>query len=78
MHLHRNATAIVRDGYRAIDMQADFNNRAVAGEMLINRVIKYFEHTVVQTTHVRVSNIHARTFANRLQTLACTTSTKQL
>ena len=49
-------------------MDRHFDFRAIAGEMFIDGVIQNFEHTVVQTALIWISDIHAWALANCLQT----------
>ena len=64
VHLHRNTSAIVLDGDRAVGMNGDPDVFAVAREMLVNGVVHHFKHAVVQAAFIRVSDVHARAEAD--------------
>ena len=40
---------------------------AIAGEMFVDRVIQHLENAVMQTTFVRVADIHSRAVFGRLR-----------
>ena len=70
VHAHRNAAAVVADGGRTVRVQDNFGLVAVTGQSFVNRVVEHFINHVVQTrTVVGVADVHARAFANRVQSL---------
>ena len=50
-------------------MDGDVDPGAVAGQMFVDRVVEHLEDAMMQPTFVRVADIHARAFPDRLQTL---------
>jgi len=52
-----------------IRVDGDFDGVGVAGQRLVNGVVQYFEHHVVQAGAVlRVANVHAGALAHCVQT----------
>src|SRR5262245_23539946 len=68
MHLDRDPTAVVTNLDAAVlkDLHVDF--RRVSSHRLVNGVVDYLPDEVVQTTFSGGADIHARTFADGLQT----------
>ncbi len=50
-------------------MDDDLDFAAVAGEMLVDRVVEHLENAVVQTAFIGVADIHAGPFPDRFETL---------
>ena len=69
VHIHRNTTAVVNHGNGTALVNLDDDLAAVSGQMLVNRVIQHFEHTVMQTTFIRVTNVHTRTLTHGFEPL---------
>jgi hypothetical protein len=67
MHIDRDAAAIIFDGNGPINMHGHFNFAAVAGEVFVDRVIENFKDHVVQTTFVRVTDVHSGAFPDRFE-----------
>src|SRR5690606_17095446 len=62
-----NAASVVGHGNRIVGVNGDDDVVAVPGQGLVDRVIDYLEHHVVQTRAVgRVADIHARALAHGL------------
>ena len=68
VHVHRDAAAVVGDGNRAIDVDGDLDARAVAGEMLVDRVVQHLEDAVVEAAFVGIADVHAGALADGLKT----------
>ena len=63
-----NSTPVIHDADRVVGMDDDFYFVAVSRQRLVNRVVKNFEHHVVQSGAVaRITDIHAGPFAHCLQ-----------
>jgi hypothetical protein len=70
MHIHGNAAAVVRNGYRLIGMNRHSNHAAVPGQGFVNRIIDDLENHVVQARAiVSVTDVHAGAFTNGLKAL---------
>ena len=70
MLVHRDSTAVVADLRPAIREQADRNFRAVSGQGFVDGVVDNLVDQVMQAgAIVRVADIHAWQFANRLAVL---------
>ncbi len=66
----RDAAAIVLDRDRAVRVQGDQNPVAMAGQSLVDRIVRDLEHHVVEARAVvRVADIHARPLADRVEAL---------
>jgi hypothetical protein len=50
-------------------MNRDFDVLAMTSQMLVDRIIQYFENTVMESTFIRVSDIHPGALTDRLQAL---------
>ena len=64
VHLDWNTASVVLDADGAVGVDGDPDVFAIACEMLVDRVIHHFEHTVVQTAFIRLTDIHARPHAH--------------
>ncbi len=69
VHVDRNAPAIVRDRNRTIDVNRNFDQAAIACEVLVDRVIQHFENAVVEATLIGIADIHAGPLADGFQAL---------
>ena len=58
-----NPAAVVADGNRVIFVDGDFDSVAVAGQGLVNGVVHYFPHQMVQAFYPRVADVHAGSLA---------------
>ena len=66
----RNSATVVTDRYRTVGMNGNHDVVTVTSQGLIDGVIDHFEDHVVQAGAVRrITDIHPRAFANRLETL---------
>ena len=67
VHARRDAAAIIFDRDRSVGVQFDKHQIAMSGERFVDRVVRYFEHHVVQAAAIiRVADIHSRPLANRV------------
>jgi len=66
---HRDAAPVVLHGHRAILMDGDIYASAGSGQGLVNRIIDYLEHQMMQSAHVGAADIHARPTPDSLQSL---------
>ena len=48
-------------------MDGDLDLFAKAGQGFVDRVVDYFEHTVMKAALVRIPDVHVRAFSNALQ-----------
>ena len=70
MHTHRDATTVVRDRDRVIDVNLNRHCVAMTCERLIHRVIDDLEDHVMQTRAViGVADVHSRALSHRLKPL---------
>jgi hypothetical protein len=65
----RDAAAVVADADGAVDVDRDVDLGAVAGEMLVDRVVEHLGNAVVQGAFIGAADIHARLLADRLEAL---------
>src|SRR5206468_2664154 len=66
----RNATAVVLDGHRVVEVDDNIDPRAVSREMLVDRVVDDLVHEVMQTRAViGIADVHAGALANTFETL---------
>ena len=66
----RNPAAIILDRDRTIGVELDDDPVAMPGQRLVDRVVRHFEHHVVQARAViGIADIHARPLANRIEAL---------
>ncbi len=64
-----DAAAVVGDADTAVVEQGDLDPVAVAGQRLVDRVVHDLPHQVVQAALTGRADVHARTLADRLETL---------
>ena len=64
-----DAAAVVDDADTPVGLQRHLDVVAVPGERLVDRVVHDLVHQVVQTTRTGRADVHARTLADRLETL---------
>ena len=69
VHVDRNPAPVVRDRNRAIDVDRNLDPAAIAGEVLVDRVVENFENAMVETAFVWVADIHPGPLADGFQTL---------
>ena len=69
MFVDRNASAVVDDFATPIGQQRDVNTRGVSGHCFINRVVDDLVDQMVQARWTGRTDIHAGSFAHRLETL---------
>ena len=65
----RDATAVVRDRDRVVDVDRYFDALRVAGQRLVNRIIDDLVDEVMQTLLASRANVHCRTKPNSLEAL---------
>src|SRR5690606_27565623 len=66
--VHGDAATVVLHRDRPIRMDGDGDFRTVIGQGLVDGVIHYLEHHVVQAgTVIRVADVHTRALAHRIQ-----------
>ena len=68
VHVHRNAAAVVDDGYRVIFVDSDTYILCITCKGLVDRVVHDFVDKVMKAFGRDVANIHGRAFAHGLQT----------
>ena len=68
VHLDRDSAAVVGDLDAAVLEDPDVDLGRIAGHRLVDRVVDDLPDEVVQTTLAGGPDIHARAFADRLQT----------
>ena len=67
--IDRDAAAVVRHRHGLVRMKGDVDVRAMAREVLVDRVIDRLPHQVVQARAVvHVTDVHARPLAHRFET----------
>ena len=67
VHARRDAAAIIFDRDRSVGVQFNQHQIAMSGERFVDRVVRNFEHHVVQAAAViGVADIHSRPLANRV------------
>ena len=70
VHVHRNAAAIIFHGNGAVGVQLDQHLVAMPGQRLVDRIVGYLEHHMVQARSiVRIADIHAGALAHGVQAL---------
>ena len=66
VHIHRDTTTVILYGDRVILIDMNCDLIAETGERLVDGVIDYLIHQVVQTLQRDVADIHRRSLAHRL------------
>ena len=67
VHADWDAAAVVFDRYRSVGVQFDKHQIAMSGERFVDRIVRYFEHHMVQAAAIiGVADIHSRPLANRV------------
>jgi len=70
VEIHRDTAPIVAHRHRLVRMDRDLDPIAVPGLRLVHRIVHHFPHHVVQAGDIiHISDVHARTFPNRLEAL---------
>ena len=64
VHVHGDAAAIVADGAGAVDMDGDLDAVAVAGEVLVDGVVKDLEDAMVEAALIGGADVHAGALAD--------------
>ena len=67
VHVHRDTSTIVTDGHRPIDVDGYLNFGAKTGQMFVNGIVQNFENTMMQSSFIRVTDIHARALSDRFK-----------
>ncbi len=67
MRIDRNAAAIVGDGQKSVGAQFHLDERGMAGQRLVHRIVDDFGEQMVQRLLVGAADIHARPAPHRLQ-----------
>ena len=65
----RDASAVVADADRAVDVDGDLDFCAMAREMFVDGIIEHLGNAVVQGAFVGAADVHARFFSHRLEAL---------
>ena len=66
----RDSAAIVLHADRAVGVQGDHDPVAMAGQRLVDRIVRDFEHHVVEARPVvGVADVHSRALAHRIEAL---------
>jgi hypothetical protein len=66
---HRNPAAVIGYSDRPICTDGDVDTRAIPRQGFVHRVVHHFVHEVMQTSVSGGTDVHARSLADRLQTL---------
>jgi hypothetical protein len=69
MHLDWDASPVVPDGNGAIRVDGNVNPCTVAGEMFVDGIVEYFKNTMMKSSLIGITDVHAGAFANCFQTL---------
>ena len=69
MYVNRNSTSIILNAADVILLESDGNRVAVTGHGLINTVVHYLVHKMVQPIRSGGTNIHTRTLSDSLKPL---------
>jgi hypothetical protein len=67
--VHRDAAAVVDDGYRTVHMDRDVDLRAEAGQGFVDRVVHHLVDEVVESLGPGGPDVHAGAFPDRFQAL---------
>ena len=67
MNTGRNTSAVVLDSDRAVGVDYDADIVAIARKSLVDRVVDYLIHKMMQTLYRCRTDIHTRTFTYALQ-----------
>jgi hypothetical protein len=67
--VYGDTSTVVGDADRVVRVDDDFCMSAVAGERLIDGVVDYLVDQMVESSGSGGADVHARPFANSLQTL---------
>ena len=67
MHIHGDTASVIPDGARAIHMDSHLDAMAKPGQMFIDGIVQHLENAMMQPALIRVADVHARTFSDRLQ-----------
>ena len=69
MDLNRNTAAIVTNGDGSVGVNGDLNTCAVAGQMLVDRVVENLEDAVVESALIGIADVHTRALTDGLESL---------
>ena len=69
MHADGNASAVVRDLAGPVRLERNIDMRAVAGEMLVDRIVYDFVNEMIESLAGCAANIHPRADPDGLETL---------
>ena len=66
--IHRDATTVIGNGHRLIAVQDNGNFLAITSQRFIDGIVNHLKHHMVQTgTIIRITDVHTRTLAHRIQ-----------
>jgi hypothetical protein len=66
MNVDRNSAAVISYRNGSIDVDSYFDSRAKARQVLIDRVVENLKNAVVQSSLVRIADVHPGPFPDRL------------
>lgn len=69
VHVHGNAAPVVRHAQRAVRVDLHVDERAVARQRLVDRVVHHLVHEMVVAALARVADVHGGALAHRLHPL---------
>ena len=69
MHVHGDATTVVRHGERAVRIDLHVDERAIPRERLVDRVVHHLVHEMVVPAFARIADVHGRALAHGLHAL---------
>ena len=69
MHVDRNSPSVVGNTDGPVNMDRDLDVLAMAGQVLVDRVVQNLKNTVMQPTLIRIPDVHPRPLPDRLQPL---------
>ena len=69
MHIYRNTSSVINNPYGIVFKNEDLDIICITSKSLVNTVIDYLTHEMMETFDTCVSNIHCRTLAYSLQAL---------
>ena len=69
VRVHRDAAPVVLHRHRAVHVYRDLYLVAIAGQVLVDRVVEHLVHTVMKSVFVGVADVHPRPLPHGLQTL---------
>ncbi len=71
VHPYGDAPAVVDGGDRVVLVDDHIDAAAVAGQVLVDRVVDHFPHQVVESPRIGAPDVHPGPFANGFEALQC-------